>query len=131
MNLWGLLGLDTLVARCRIAVMETTIAVEDRWALARLEWQDQKKRLQWLVLLTLGVAGVGLVVCLMFSAALLIQFWDTAYRVQVAWAVALAWLLLWVSLLVVAARLLRDAQQGFASTQSELAKDWQSFKERL
>ena len=46
MNWLSLLGLESLVARWRANVIEGAIAAEDRMDLARLEWQDQKQRLQ-------------------------------------------------------------------------------------
>ena len=48
MNWISLLGLETLVLRWRAAALEGAMALEDRAELARLEWQDQKRRLQQL-----------------------------------------------------------------------------------
>ena len=51
MNWLSLLGLEAFVARWRANVIEGAIAAEDRLELARLEWLDQKQRLQQLLVL--------------------------------------------------------------------------------
>lgn len=131
MNWLSLLGLDMLVARWRAAVIEGAIAIEDRVALARLEWQDQKRRLAQVLLLSLAVAGLTVVAFMLLSLAVLVQFWDTPHRVLVAWIVALVWLAGWGVALAVLVSVLRQAGQGFALTRRELAQDWQGVKERL
>lgn len=131
MNWLSLLGLDMLVARWRAAVIEGAIAVEDRVALARLEWQDQKRRLAQVLLLSLAVAGLTVVAFMLLSLAVLVQFWDTPHRVLVAWIVALVWLAGWGVALAALVSVLRQAGQGFALTRRELAQDWRGVKERL
>src|SRR3989338_8975878 len=69
MNWLSLLGLEALVARWRANVIEGAIAAEDRMDLARLEWQDQKQRLQQMLVLTIVVAGLTVVALLMLSLA--------------------------------------------------------------
>lgn len=77
MNWLSLLGLESLVARWRANVIEGAIAAEDRMDLARLEWQDQKQRLQQMLVLTIVVAGLTVVALIMLSLAVLVHFWDT------------------------------------------------------
>ena len=62
MNWLSLLGLEAFVARWRANVIEGALAAEDRLDLARLEWQDQKRRLQLLLVLGVLVAGLTVVV---------------------------------------------------------------------
>ena len=131
MNWLSLLGLDAWVARWRAHVIEGAIAAEDRMELARLEWQDQKARLQHLLVLTIAVGGLTVVALLMLSAAVLVQFWDTPQRTAVAWGVAVLWLLGWAVALASLVSVAQKARHGFALTRRELAQDWRDIKERL
>lgn len=131
MNWLSLLGLDALRARWQAAVIEGAIAFDDRVALARLEWRDEKRHLLRALLLTLAVGGLTVVALLLLSLALLAQFWDTPQRMAVAWGLAVVWLLAWGAALAALLSVLRQVGQGFALTRRELAQDWQSCKERL
>ena len=77
MNWLSLLGLEAFVARWRANVIEGAIAAEDRLELARLEWLDQKRRLQQLLVLLIAVTGLTVVTLVLVSIAILVQFWDT------------------------------------------------------
>jgi uncharacterized membrane protein YqjE len=131
MNWLSLLGLDSLVARWRANVIEGAIAAEDRMNLARLEWQDQKQRLQKLLVLTILVAGLTVVALVMLSFAVLVHFWDAPERTTVAWLVAGVWTLGWASMLGALISIARRTGNGFALTRQELAQDWRDIKERL
>lgn len=131
MNWLALLGLDALVARWRANVIEGAIAAEDRMDLARLEWADQKQRLQQLLVLTILVGGLTVVALIMLSMAVLVHFWDTEHRTLVAWLVAGAWLLGWGATLVRLVSVAKSAGNGFALTRQEFAQDWRDIKERL
>ena len=131
MNWLALLGLDALVARWRANVIEGAIAAEDRMDLARLEWADQKQRLQQLLVLTILVGGLTVVALIMLSMAVLVHFWDTEQRVLVGWLVAGAWLLGWGGTLLSLVSVAKRAGNGFALTRQELAQDWRDIKERL
>ena len=61
MNWLSLLGLEAFVARWRANVIEGAIAAEDRLELARLEWLDQKQRLQQMLVLLIAVTGLTVV----------------------------------------------------------------------
>lgn len=131
MNWLSILGLDALVARWRANVIEGAIAVEDRMVLARLEWQDQKQRLQRILVLTIVVAGLTVVALIMLSLAVLVHFWDSPHRALVAWLVAGVWTVGWAATLASLVSTVQKAGDGFALTRQELAQDWRDIKERL
>ncbi len=131
MNWLSLLGLDSLVARWRANVIEGAIAAEDRMSLARLEWQDQKQRLQQLLVLTILLGGLTVVALIMLSLAVLVHFWDTPERTLVAWLVAGLWTLGWGGTLMALIAIAQRAGNGFTLTRQELAQDWRDIKERL
>ena len=131
MNWLSILGLEAFVARWRANVIEGALAAEDRMELARLEWQDQKQRLQQMLVLTILVAGLTVVALIMFSFAVLVHFWDTPQRTLVAWLVAGVWTLGWVAALAALVSVAQRAGNGFALTRRELAQDWRDIKERL
>ena len=131
MNWISLLGLESFVLRWRAAVIEGVMAVEDRAELARLEWQDQERRLRQILLLTIAVAALTVVALILLSAALLVQFWDTPHRILVTWLVAGGWLVAWAASLVALVSVLRQAGSAFALTRKELAQDWREIKEQL
>lgn len=131
MNWISLLGLESFVLRCRATAIEGAMAVEDRAELARLEWQDQKRRLRQILLLTIAVAALTVVAFTLLSAALLVQFWETPNRILVAWLVAGGWLVAWAGVLLALMSVLRQAGNAFALTRKELAQDWREIKEQL
>lgn len=131
MNWLSLLGLEAFVARWRANVIEGALAAEDRLDLARLEWQDQKRRLQLLLVLGVLVAGLTVVALIMLSVAVLVQFWDTPQRNLVAWLVAALWTLGWSVVLMSLISATKRLANGFALTRRELAQDWRDIKERL
>lgn len=131
MNWLSILGLESLVARWRANVIEAAIAAEDRMDLVRLEWQDQKQRLQQMLVLTILVAGLTVVALIMLSLAVLVHFWDTPHRALVAWIIAGVWLAGWAAALLSLVSVAGRASNGFALTRRELAHDWRDIKERL
>lgn len=130
-NWLSLLGIDAWIARWRANVIEAAIAAEDRLDLARLEWQDQKRRLISVVVLGIALAGLTVVTLVVLSIALMVHFWDSAQRVTMAWSIAGVWLLIWAGLLLGLWSTLRKAGNAFALTRNELAQDWRALKERL
>ncbi|HRG05315.1 MAG TPA: phage holin family protein [Acidovorax defluvii] len=131
MNWLSLLGLEAFVARWRANVIEGAIAAEDRLELARLEWLDQKQRLQQLLVLLIAVTGLTVVTLVLVSMAILVQFWDTPHRVMVAWVVAGVWLVAWCAAIIKLVSVARSTGSGFALTRRELSQDWRDIKERL
>ena len=131
MNWLSLLGLEAFVARWRANVIEGAIAAEDRLELARLEWLDQKQRLQQMLVLLIAVTGLTVVTLVLVSVAILVQFWDTPHRVMVAWVVAGVWLVAWCAAIIKLVSVARSTGSGFALTRRELSQDWRDIKERL
>ena len=131
MNWISLLGLEAFAARWRASLIEGAIAAEDRLELAHLEWQDQKRRLRQLLVLTIVVAGLTVVALILLSLALMVQFWETPQRVLVAWLVAGGWLVLWGAALWALVSVVRQAGNAFALTRHELLQDWRGIKGRL
>ena len=130
-NWLSILGVDTFVARWRANVIEGAIAAEDRLDLARLEWQDQQRRLISLVVLGISLAALTVIALIVLSIAVMVHFWDSPQRVTVAWSVAGTWLVLWAGLLLGLYLTWRKAGNPFALTRNELAQDWRALKERL
>ena len=131
MNWLSLLGLEAFAARWRANVIEGAIAAEDRLELARLEWLDQKRRLQQMLVLLIAVAGLTVVTLVLLSLAVLVQFWDTPHRILVAWVVAGVWLVAWFIAIAKLTSVVRNTGNGFALTRRELSQDWREIKERL
>ena len=131
MNWLSLLGLEAFVARWRANVIEGAMAAEDRLELARLEWLDQKQRLQQMLVLLIAVTGLTVVTLVLVSMAILVQFWDTPHRVMVAWVVAGVWLVAWCAAIIKLVSVARSTGSGFALTRRELSQDWRDIKERL
>ena len=131
MNWLSLLGLEAFVARWRANVIEGAIAAEDRLELARLEWLDQKQRLQQMLVLLIAVTGLTVVTLVLVSIAILVQFWDTPHRMMVAWVVAGVWLVAWCAAIIKLVSVARSTGSGFALTRRELSQDWRDIKERL
>lgn len=131
MNWISLLGLDAWVARWRAAVIELAIAAEDRTDLARLEWVQHKRSMQTVVVLLIALAGLSVVVMLMLSVAVLVQFWDTEHRVMVAWLLFGGWLAILAIALWQLLAAVRHLARPFILTRNELSQDWQALKKRL
>lgn len=131
MNWISLLGLDAWVARWRAAVIELAIAAEDRTDLARLEWVQHKRSMQTVVVLLIALAGLSVVVMLMLSVAVLVQFWDTEHRVMVAWLLFGGWLAILAIALWQLLAAVRRLARPFILTRNELSHDWQALKKRL
>lgn len=131
MNWISLLGLDAWVARWHAAVIELAIAAEDRTDLARLEWVQHKRSMQTVVVLLIALAGLSVVVMLMLSVAVLVQFWDTEHRVMVAWLLFGGWLAILAIALWQLLAAVRRLARPFILTRNELSQDWQALKKRL
>lgn len=99
--------------------------------LARVEWAEEKARLS--KMLVLGLIGFASILCVMLLVgALVLAFsWDTAYRIQAAVALIVAYALVaafaWSRLKALSAR----GSQAFAATREELAADLALLKSKL
>jgi len=123
--------LDALVARYRAVVIEAAISAEDRVELAKLEWKLQRNRLQAILVLAIALGGLTVVAMVLLSLAILIQFWDSPDRTKVAWVIAAVWVAAWGGVLWALLSALRRSRSPFLQTRSELARDWQTIKEKL
>lgn len=128
MNLLSFFGLDAQIQKLRVAVGEGAVAMEDRFQLARLEWEEEKQRLKLLLGLALVLLGLTVVALTIASLAFVVQFWDSPDRAFAAWSVATVWLVLWGGVALGMVSLLRRGVSAFGPTRAELAKDWASLK---
>lgn len=133
--LLSLLGLDkwldSLSTRVRLVLAEGASGLQARALLAKIEWEEQRRILLRLVALMVFCAVVGLVLFVTIALALIAQFWNTPYRVVVAWGIVAVMALL---LLLGGCGLicqLRKSRNAFELTRLELNKDWQALKDRL
>lgn len=133
--LLSLLGLDkwldSLSARVRLVLAEGASGLQARALLAKIEWDEQRRILLRLVALMVFCAVVGFVLFVTIALALIVQFWNTPYRVVVAWGIVAVMALL---LLLGGCGLicqLRKSRNAFELTRLELNKDWQALKDRL
>lgn len=131
MNLISLLGLDTLIARWRAGLNETALALEDRTDLARLEWLQHKRSIQTLMVLTIALGALTVVVLMVLSIAVLVQFWDTEHRRLVAWLLAGGWALVWIIGLWRLLAAVNQLSNPFKLTRNELKADWKAMKEKI
>lgn len=127
----ALLRLESWGQRWRSGLREGAQALEDRLELAQLEWQAQKQHFLHLLVLAVLVATLAVVALLVFSLAVLVQCWDTPYRVGAAWGLAVLWMVVCGLALRKLMAVAQQVQQGFALTRHELAQDWRGLKEQL
>ncbi|MFN7857670.1 MAG: phage holin family protein, partial [Acidovorax sp.] len=111
--------------------MEAAIAAQDRLDLVSLEWAEQKKLMQQMLLLVVALAALTVVALIMLSLALLVHFWDSPQRTLVAWAIAAVWAVGWAGTLISLLSVVRQAGAGFEMTRRELARDWRDIKDQL
>lgn len=115
----------------RHAVSDGASAVEDRWLLARLEWEEEKRRLLRLVLLTIAALALTIVALVVVSFAIMMSYWESPHRFTAIWIVAGLWLVGWGAALLTLVATAKASGQAFQATREELARDWAAFKERL
>lgn len=130
-KLLSLLGLDGRIRRLRIAAGESAMAIEDRAQLLRMAWDDEKDRLQRMLLLVIAVLGLTTVAVALLSVAVVVHFWDTPHRATAAWSVAGVWIALWAVSLVGLLSTLRHASGSFAPSRREFERDWAWVQDRL
>ena len=128
MNLLSFFGIDAQLQKLRTAAGEGALAVEDRFQLARMEWDEEKTRLKMLLGLALGLLGLTVVTLTIASFALIVQYWDSPDRATAAWSVATVWGVLWLGMALGVVYLLRRGSVAFGPTREELGKDWMSLK---
>lgn len=131
MNWISLLGVDVLIARWRATLNEAAIAAEDRAELAQLEWQQHKSSLKVLLVLAIVLGALTVVVLIVLSIALMVQFWDTSYRTTVAWALAGGWCVIWALGLWRLLAAVKELTDPFRLTRHELKSDWKALKGKI
>ena len=130
-KLLSILGLDARIRRIKIAAGEGALAVEDRAQLLQMAWQDEKQRLKSTVLLVVAVLALTTVTVALVSVAVVVNFWDTSYRVTAAWSVAGVWVLLWLAAVLSLIGTLRGAAGTLDTTQKAFERDWEWLQNRL
>ncbi|RSZ39551.1 MULTISPECIES: phage holin family protein [unclassified Variovorax] len=131
MRLLSLFGLNARIRRLRIAAAEGALAAEDRVQLLRMAWEDEKQRLKLMLLLSLAVLGLTTVTVALLSVAVVVNYWDTPYRVTAAWSVAGAWIVLWLAAAIGLLLTLRNASNGFLPARQEFERDWAWAQEQF
>lgn len=132
LSLFGLdKWLDSLSARVRLILAESVGGLQARALLAKIEWQEQRRILARLVVLAVFCAVIGLGLFMAISLALIVQFWDTPYRVIVAWSIVAGLVFLFLLGACGLICQLRKSRNAFELTRLELNKDLQALKDRL
>lgn len=127
----SLLGLRAFIDRWRALAIEGAIAADDRSTLFSLEFQEYKRGVIVAISAGIALAALTVVLLIVLSAAVVVQYWDTPDRVTAAWIVTAVWAVLWCTAAGVLWVLLGKAGDGFSATRRELARDWYEIKERL
>lgn len=131
MNWISLLGLDSLLESWRANLNEAAIAAEDRVDLAQLEWQQHKRSMQALLVLAVVLGALTVVVLIIVSMAVLVQFWNSEHRKLVAWLLAAAWALVWGLGLWRLLCAVKQLSNPFRLTRRELQSDWQALRKKI
>ena len=127
----AMLRLDVWAQRWRGNLREGAQALEDRLELAQLEWHAHRQHLIQALALAVLVTVLAVVALLMLSLAVLVQCWETSYRVSVAWSLAVLWLVVCAVALYKLIAAAQRVQSGFALTRRELAQDWRDLRGML
>lgn len=135
MGLFSLFGInrwiDSWSERIRQIAAEWAGGLEARALLVQLEWAEEKRHLQRLIVCFLLCIGLAVGVLMGLSLAFVVQFWDTPYRITVAWCIVILWSVFWLLSILGLVRAVRRASRAFELTRREFAKDWDAFKEYL
>lgn len=127
----SLLGLRAFADRWRALAIEAAIAVDDRSTLFSIEFREYTRGVIIAVSAAIALAALTVVLLIVLSAAIVVQYWDTPDRSVAAWIVTAVWAVLWCAAAGVLWTLLGKAGDGFPATRRELARDWNEVKERL
>lgn len=131
MRLSSLFGLKGYLRRLRILAGEGALAAEDRAQLLRFAWQDERKRLQRILGLVIAVIGLTTVAIALLSVAIVVQFWETPYRITAAWLVAAMWVALWLAAVVALMSMLGKASEAFDPAREAFERDLAWIQESL
>jgi uncharacterized membrane protein YqjE len=123
LSLSRIFGITSRLRRLRILMGEGALAVEDRAELLRFAWEDEKRRLQWMLGLVIAVVGLTTITAALLSVAIVIHFWDTPYRSVAAWWAAAVWAVLWLASLVALVSMKGKSSATFESVRREFDRD--------
>lgn len=127
----ALLGGDGLREAARGIAGEGAEALAERLELATLEWREWRRRSLLLIVGGLLLMVFVLLTLFIGSLAVMVQFWDSGYRLHAVWGVAGFWLLASLVLAIVLVQTARRAPAAFALSREELARDWALAKESM
>jgi uncharacterized membrane protein YqjE len=123
MRLSSLFGIQSRLRRLRILLGEGALAAEDRAELLRFAWEDEKKRLRWVLALVIAVVGLTTIAVALLSVAVVVQFWDSPHRAVAAWVVAAGWVVLWLAAVVALLSLTGKSSSAFEPVRREFERD--------
>ena len=131
MRLASLFGIKSQLRRLRILVGEGALAAEDRAELLRFAWEDEKKRLRWMLGLVIAVAGLTTIAIALVSVAIVVHFWDTPQRAVAAWLVAAVWVALWLASVAALLSMTGKSSAAFEPVLREFERDRAWLRESL
>ena len=113
------------------ALQEGGSALSSRWELARLEWAVERGRLVQ-SFVGLAILGLGGLLVLVFAGlAVIVTWWQTDYRVMVAWvvvgaylAIALVGLFMWRFAEMRKERRFAALRAEFTTDRAWMARQW-------
>lgn len=134
-RLLALFGVDRLLSSFGEAVNDALVegvsGFEARKELAKMEWAEEKVRLQRLFLFAVLFAVFLFLTLFFVSMAVLVTFWETDHRVTVAWGVALLWGTGFFVSFLSLRKVVQQGRQAFQYTRQELQEDLQTVKNQL
>ncbi|MEI2418222.1 phage holin family protein [Orrella sp. JC864] len=116
------------IARARAIALFAAARASDYAELLKLEIVQYRKALVRSLVGCIALAFCGLVTASFVSVAVIVTYWETAMRVQVAWLVAGAWFLLSLVALWLARAVLKE-QPPFAALGEQLQLDLQAIRD--
>lgn len=119
---------DALAERLRRGISLGAEVAADRVALARLEWEDERRRLARLLIGVLSAVWLGGLAVSFLGALVIIACWDTPWRIGAAAGVALVLCMALVLVVLQVQKLLQQGEQSFTLLRQELAADLETLR---
>lgn len=129
MTLLSLFGWKARLRRLRILAAEGALAAEDRAQLLRFAWEDEKRRLRWVLGLVIAVVGLTTIAIALLSVAIVVHFWDSPNRATAAWLVAALWIGLWIAAVLALLGTLRNQSESFEPVREAFERDLAWFRD--
>ncbi|RGE47167.1 phage holin family protein [Comamonas testosteroni] len=107
------------------------MAAEDRAELAQLEWHQHKQSIKTLLVLGIVLGALTVVVLLVLTMALVVQFWDTPQRIPVVWGLVAGWSLIWALSVWRLLSAVKELSDPFRLTRHELKADWKAVRRKI